>query len=278
MARQGRQSKSRRRRRRRNRGGAPTVLILLCVVVAVVAILTAMTIFFKVRRVALSGETRYTQEEITVASGLHDGDNLILFNKFRAIDRIFAACPYLDTVRMRRRLPDTVEIFVTECVPVAVVEDTASTIPDPKNADKQIPIGGTGKWLMDVNGKLLEQVPSRLSGLCYLKGLTLKEPKIGKYVVFSDEDLQKPVFLLLNTAKDDGILQDIGEIDFSELYNIRFTYTERFTVAIGSTEELEKKMRYLRLITEDKLSANAVGVIDLSDTQKARFIPSTNER
>lgn len=276
MAKQGKQAKLRRRRRRRNRGGAPTLLILLCVLVAVVAILTAMTIFFKVRRVVIQGDTRYTQEEITIASGLHDGDNLILFNKFRAIDGIFSACPYLDTIKMRRRLPDTVEIVVTECVPVAVVEDEPFEEPDPKDSTKLIARGGTGKWLIDIRGKLLEQVSARPLNLCYLKGMTLKDPKIGTTVDFFNEDLQKPVFLLLNTAKDDDILQDIGEIDFSELYNIRFSYTQRFTVHLGSADDLEKKIRYLRLITEDKLSSNAVGVIDLSDTQTARFIPSTN--
>ena len=277
MAKQRRQSKSRRRRRRSTRGGAPAVLVLLCIVVAVAAILTAMTIFFKVRSITLTGETRYSAQEVAEASGLKEGDNLILFNKFRAIGSVFDACPYLHTVQMRRRLPDTVEIIVTECVPAGVIEDQFTSVPDPKNKDKTIRIGGTGKWLIDIEGKLLEQVHEVPEGLCYLRGLTLKEPKIGKYANFSDEDLQKPVFLLLNTAKDNDILPDIGEIDFSEPYNIRFTYTDRFTVAIGSTEELEKKIRYLRLITEEKLGANVTGLIDVSDTQKARFVPAANE-
>ena len=98
--------KTKRRRRRRRRGGTPAALILLCLVVAAAAILTATTVFFKVRDIRLSGSTRYSLAEITEASGLKTGDNLILFDKFSAIDRIFAACPYLDTVQMRRRLPD----------------------------------------------------------------------------------------------------------------------------------------------------------------------------
>ena len=111
--------KTKRRRRRRRRGGTPAALILLCLVVAAAAILTATTVFFKVRDIRLSGSTRYSLAEITEASGLKTGDNLILFDKFSAIDRIFAACPYLDTVQMRRRLPDTIEITVTDCVPRA---------------------------------------------------------------------------------------------------------------------------------------------------------------
>ena len=277
MAKQRRQSKSRRRRRRSTRGGAPAVMVLLCIVVAVAAILTAMTIFFKVRNITLTGEIRYPAEMVAAASGLKDGDNLILFNKFRAISNVFDACPYLHTVQMRRRLPDTVEIIVTECVPAGVIEDEFALVPDPKDKDKTLRLGGTGKWLIDIDGKLLEQVDEVSEGLCYLQGLTLKAPKIGKYANFSDEDLQKPVFLLLNTAKDNGILPDIGGIDFSEPYNIRFTYTDRFSVAIGSTEELGKKIRYLRLITEEKLGANVTGLIDISDTQKARFIPAASE-
>ena len=80
----------------------------------------------------------------------------------------------------------------------------------------------------------------------------------------------------MNTAADDGILQDIGEVDFSRQYDISFTYLNRFTVKIGSTENLEEKLCYLHLIVEDKLGANARGTLDLSDVRTARFIPTTD--
>ena len=99
---------------------------------------------------------------------------------------------------------------------------------------------------------------------------------MGTYVKFFEEDDQKPVFLLLNTAKDDGILQDIGEMDFTEHYKIEFTYQGRFRVVLGSTEELSLKLRYLHMITEEKLGTNVRGTLDLSDVQTARFIPSTD--
>ena len=67
-----------------------------------------------------------------------------------------------------------------------------------------------------------------------------------------------------------------GEMDLSEQYNIRFTYLGRFTVKLGSTEELAKKLRFLHAIVEEKLEPNVSGVIDLSDPQKARFVPKNN--
>ena len=277
MAQRKGQSKERRRRRRARRGGAPTVLILLCLLVGVVAIITAMTIFFKVQTFTLTGDTRYSEEHIIQASGLEPGDNLVLFDKFSIIDQIFDACPYLDTVQMRRHYPDEVEIIVTECVAVAVIEDEKTEIPDPKDETKMVTVGGTGRWLIDRNGKLLEKTPSsKPTDLTRIYGVTLKDPQIGKYVEILQEDTKKPLFLLLNTAEDDGILQDIGGMDFSRQYDIRFNYLGRFTVEIGSADNLDKKLRYLHTIIEEKLGANARGTLDLSDVQTARFIPTTD--
>lgn len=273
----GSSNKKRRRSRRARRGGAPAVLILLCLLVGTVAIITAMTIFFKIRTITLTGDTRYSEEYVAQASGLEPGDNLILFNKFAAIDSIFRACPYLDTVQMRRRYPDGIEILVTECVPAAVLEDAPDTAPDPKDPEKTLPVGGTGSWLISLDGKLLEKTAvSAQYTLTRISGITLSQPEVGKYANFFDEDDKKPLFLLLNTAADDGILQDIGEVDFSRQYDISFTYLNRFTVKIGSTENLEEKLCYLHLIVEDKLGANARGTLDLSDVRTARFIPTTD--
>ena len=65
-------------------------------------------------------------------------------------------------------------------------------------------------------------------------------------------------------------------MDFSKQYDIRFNYLERFTVEIGSTENLDRKLQYLHTIIEEKLGDNARGTLDLSDIQTARFIPTTD--
>ncbi len=281
MAKQRRKTdQSRRRRRRARRGGTPTVLVLLCALVALVAIITAMTIFFKVQTFTITGDTRYSKEQLVEAAGIQTGDNLILFDKFGAIDRMFDAFPYLDTVQMRRRYPDRIEIIVTECQPLFLLKDEPDVMPDPEEENATLPIGGTGWWLVDPKGKLLERVRAEdQPGMTRVTGITLLKPESGEMAKFFREDTQKPLFLLLNTAKDDGILQDIGGVDFSQPYNIRFDYRERFQVKLGSTEDLEKKLRCLHDITENKLGSNARGVLDVSDiavTQTANFIPSND--
>lgn len=247
------------RKRRRRRSGTPVLLVLLCVIIAAVAVITAMTIFFKIGQIQLTGDTRYTRQQVAEATGLELGGNLILFDKNTVLRRLRESCPYLDSIQVRRRLPDTVEVIVTECVPAAAIRWEG------------------GWWLIDREGKLLErQTSAPQNSLTEITGLTLVEPKAGAFAEIFEEDAKKPMILLLNTAEDDGILQDIGAMDFFQQYDIRFTYTERFTVKLGSTEELEKKLRFLHVIVEEKLGQNVTGEIDLSDPQKARFVPKNN--
>ncbi|MBR5537299.1 MAG: FtsQ-type POTRA domain-containing protein [Clostridia bacterium] len=275
MAQRKGQSKQRRRRRRARRDGTPTVLILLCLLLTVVAIILAATLFFKIETITLTGDTRYNRDYVAQASGLEIGDNLVLFDKISVKNGIYEVCPYLDTVQILRRYPSGIEIIVTECEPVAVICDEKTEIPDPEDDSKTITTGLTGCWLMDRNGKLLENIPStRNPELTRIYGVTLVSPKEGESVEILQEDTKKPLFLLLNTAEDDGILQDIGGMDFAEPYAIRFNYLGRFVVKVGSTEDLDVKMRYLHLIVEEKLSSNAAGTLDLSDVQTARFIPN----
>ena len=275
MAQRKGQSKQRRRRRRARRDGTPTVLVLLCLLLTVVSIILAATLFFKIETVTLTGDTRYSQQHVAEASGLKAGDNLVLFDKISVKAGIYEACPYLDTVQIRRRYPSGIEIIVTECEPVAVIQDEKAEIPDPEDDTKTVTIGETGCWLMDRNGKLRERIPySQPSELPRIYGLTLTDPKIGTSAEILQEDAKKPLFLLLNTAEDDGILQDIGGMDFAEPYAIRFNYLNRFVVKLGSTEDLDVKLRYLHLIVEEKLGSNAAGTLDLSDIQTARFIPN----
>ena len=129
MAQRKGQSKQRRRRRRARRDGTPTVLVLLCLILTVVAMILAATIFFKIETITLTGSTRYSQQHVAEASGLKTGDNLVLFDKISVKEGIYQACPYLDTVQIRRRYPSGIEIIVTECEPVAIIQDEKAEVP-----------------------------------------------------------------------------------------------------------------------------------------------------
>lgn len=245
-----------RRRRRRRSGHVRTVLALFCTVVTIAAMLCAATVFFRVGEIRVVGISPYPDEQIISAAGIETGSSLIFFEKNRAIRQLFAECPYLETVRIRRSYPDTLEIIVTQSTPVAVLQS------------------GDAYYVMSTTGKILQKTrqPEK-AGLCLVTGVQLESPTVGKTAKFSSEETKKPLILALNTFLENDILEEIGTVCLEELYDITFTYTDRFTVKIGTTDDLDRKIRYMQTLITEKISSTARGTIDVSDVRTARFIP-----
>jgi len=250
-------ARSRKRRRRKHTG---RIFGILLGFVLIVAAFTAITIFFKVSDVVVVGESRYTSDEIIELSGIEKGDNLFLINKFAAIDRIFDKLYYLDEIRMRRHLPGTIEITVTECVPIAAIQKDG------------------GYLIVDIKGKILEENALADEGrLTIVKGAQIGDSEIGHRIVLSDENQDSILFELLNKLQSDDILKNIQEIDITKLYEIKFMYQDRFKVMFGMPEEIEKKIKFLKYVVEEKLASNETGTIDITDASTVRFIPGDTD-
>ena len=92
---------------RRRRGSLSFLYKLLSMLVICGAIVAALTLFFRVNTVVVSGQQRYTQQQILAASGIQTGDNLFLLNKYDVANQIIGELPYIETIRINRKLPDT---------------------------------------------------------------------------------------------------------------------------------------------------------------------------
>lgn len=78
---------------------------LLCILLIAGAVVAALTVFFKVQSITVSGNARYTSEEIIAASGIEIEDNLFLLNKYSAAQAIFEKLPYVEEATINRALP-----------------------------------------------------------------------------------------------------------------------------------------------------------------------------
>ena len=79
--------------RRRRRGSVGFLYKMLSVLVICTAIIAALTLFFRVNAIQVSGQQRYTDEQVQEASGIQIGDNLFLLNKYDAAGKIVEALP-----------------------------------------------------------------------------------------------------------------------------------------------------------------------------------------
>ncbi len=111
--------KKRKRRRRRNKGRFSFLLKGLTILAVFAAMTMGATVFFQLEQVAVTGNTRYTQQEIERISGLCQGDNLFRINKYEIKEDILQALPYVEDVNITRRLPNTIQIEIQEWDAVA---------------------------------------------------------------------------------------------------------------------------------------------------------------
>ena len=133
MARQRRHPRSK-RRRGRFRG----LYKLLSILLIAAAVVLAGVVFFRVNSVEVTGNVRYTAAEVIAASGIEMGDNLVVLPRSRVSAAICANLPYVESVSVKKALPDGVVLVVTERVAAASVESAE------------------GRWLVSAQGKLLE--------------------------------------------------------------------------------------------------------------------------
>lgn len=226
---------------------------VLSVLVIVIAVVAGSIVFFRVSDVEVEGVSRYTPEEIEAASGIQEGDNLFLLNKFEIQDEIGAKLIYVDQVHIRRRLPSTIQVEVVECVPAAALEDKTT---------------GTW-WLVSTKGKLLEENTDP-EGRMQIVGLSLVEPKLGEPMQVEDgQRIQKKAMeeLLMAMSRRE-MLEQGRKIDLSSASMIKLWYADRLEVRLKLTADFDYQMRMLSTVMEDyvcnKWDEGDTGTLDVT--------------
>ena len=250
-------AKRRRYNHKRRRGSFSFLYKLLAFVLICTAIALALTLFFRIRTIQVSGNDRYTREEIIAAAEVAEGDNLFLMNKYNAAERIRKALPYIETVQFRRMLPDGLSIVVTECAdPAAVVQD------------------GKAYLLCDTGNIVDEMAASAARGRMQVKGLTLTDPAVGAQAQAAEgQELTLERLLELMKALDSrGMTGDVSQLDMNDASQLTLRYLDRFDVYFPWDADYGYKLDYLLAVVE-KLEVNEKGIINMMQEGKARFIP-----
>ena len=244
------------KKHRRRSGSFIWSLFTFCIVIG--AIVAAVTVFLKVADVQVSGSTRYSAEDIVKTSGIETGDNMFMINKFEVANAILEEYPYIEQIKIRRKLPDTFTFEITERIAVAYVEVSRT------------------RWLIDSNGYILEMVAKgEETKVPKVSGCEVVTPRAGSELVLKQEE-QLPVLKeVLATLRYTGMYRDINRIEIGKLYDINLVYGNRFLVALGDTSSLSKKIEMLRAVIAE-LTDFDKGTINVSAVKEARFRPDAN--
>jgi cell division protein FtsQ len=227
--------------------------LVICGVVVV-----ALTLFFRVDTVAVTGEARYTEAEVVAATGVQQGDNLFLLNKRDVDTRIKQKLPYVEDTRINKKLPDTLLVeIVKECkTPLAVIQDGSA-------------------WLVSSRGKIVEQRDAGDAGECgVISGCQLLAPSVGTTIALSTEyaSQQQSLLDLLKALESAGMLDQVDGIRLDDLSILTMDYGGRFAVELPYNGDYERKLRALQVVV-DTLETNQSGTVQMTwENGEVRFI------
>ena len=252
MARQRRHPRSKRRR-----GRFSGLYKLLSILLVVAAVVLACVVFFRVNSVEVTGNARYTAAEVIKASGIQMGDNLITLPRSRVSASICAQLPYVESVSIRKALPDGVVLSVTERVAAASVESAE------------------GRWLASAQGKLLEKDNGGVD-VIQITGLTAAGPYAGGMIQAAEgeETTLRYVGELLAELESRGLLGQCTALDCSAatsmtldwgIYRVKLPRGGDYSYYLSLTQAA---------LDSGKLPEGVAGTLDLTITEgKVNFKP-----
>ena len=248
------------------------LLYLATVAAVVLAVVLGMSIFFKIGQVNVSGAEKYTPWEIKEASGIQDGDPLLSISEAKITARIRTKLPYVGDVRIGIKLPDMVNIEITELQVVYAIEDVRSDW-----------------WLLDATGKVVDTTDSAAAkNHTRILGVRIQVPEIGTQSVAADVKVetqattetdvpvatmpQIPGSQLLDAAvqvlsalEENGVMGVVDNVDVSDPENLILWYGDRYQVSLGDVSRLPYKIASMKAAIE-KMGDYQTGLLDVSFT------------
>ena len=242
------------------------VIQLATVLAVVLALVMGLSVFFKVETITVTGAETYSAWAVREASGISEGDNLLTFSKARAGSQIKANLPYVKTVRIGIKLPDTVNIMIEE-------EEVVYSI---KASD------GTW-WLMTSGGRVVEQTSgAAATGYTQVLGVTLESP-IAQQQAVAQEDVPTETdefgelipltvtgaqrlniaMQILKALEANDIVGEAASVDVTRVEDIILWYGTRYQVNLGDSSRLAYKIDCMNDVVL-QMSDYQSGILDIS--------------
>ena len=247
------------------------LLQLLIICASVLAMVMALSVFFKVEVIKVSGAKAYSEWDVREASGIEIGDNLLTFSEPRASGQIQAKLPYVNEVRIGIKLPDTVIIYIEE-LEVAYAAKCSNGI----------------WWLITSEGRVVEQIDDvRAESYTQIEGITLDNPVVNESAVALEDSPQgidpsqsteetqvvtvtnaqrlSAALTILQALENNGIVGEAASVNVTNLNAIVLWYGTRFQVNLGDISNVDVKIAWMNTAI-GQLSEYDRGILDVSFT------------
>ena len=247
-------------RKPRRKSKSAAVYLPIAVVLISALVICGTSVFLRIIRIEVIGASKYSASDIILLSGIKTGDNLMLVKSRSASNKIRSEMPYINDVSIKYSLPDTVRIVVSETTAIAAVSYHGELA------------------LIDTTGRILEMTDTAPAGLVEIRGFSPVDATVGngmKAATGDDTRLQQLKDVL--TAIDEaGMRNDVPYLDVSNIVYITIGYMDRFTVILGTTDNIRYKLDSLPESLADietRPDGDGAWTIDLTVRGQQRWAP-----
>lgn len=248
----------RQNKKRKLKRGVRNFLITAGIVfgVAVIGAILSLTVFFNIASISITGSGTYSEEQIEQLCDINIGDNMFLIDKDKCRERLTAELPYIYDAAIKRKLPDTISIEITEAQPAYMI----------KNDDKTY-------TLLDDNLKVLENASkNKYDGAVTITQAIPVSNDPGHIIEFENEDTLNCIKSIVAAIKEIKIT-DVSGISSSDKNNNSILYKNRITFELGDCSDLENKLyKALAAVEElDKKNDKVKGKLNVSNGNQIYF-------
>lgn len=253
-------------KRRKRRRWIGYVAFLALVLTGAAALCLAM--FFRTKEIIVTGNDRYTREELVSASGIQLEQNIFSVDRERTAAQIKSVFSYLEKVEIIPVMPTTVEIRVVESVPQLMVVNSAESYSLLSTggrvieqclglAGEELPlvIGTNFSWCQQ--GIYPEELPPEVTNHRH------KEHREATDQELEAVRVMRTLRYVTASAEATGFT-GISYIDVHDDLSTAILWDKRVLIRLGTELELDRKLTFAKAILEEQLEEDFVGIIDVS--------------
>lgn len=226
------------------------VLTLIIVIIGV-SIYVALSPLFNIKEINVTGNSKLSKEEIISLSELKTDENTFKVSKKNIKNKVKANA-YIENVKIRRKLPDKVEIIVVERV-----------------ATYMIPFANSYIYINN-QGYMLE-ITSQKAEMPAIVGISTPEEELHEGQRLISEDLVKlgEVLQIMESANANELVDLITKIDISNRQDYILTLEkEKKVIHLGDVSNLSTKMAYVKKILNDEKGVEGEILVNTDLTNK----------
>lgn len=231
-------------------------MILLAAFIIYACYYFSQSPFFSIQKIEVAGQKHLSATEIISGSGLHTGVNIFQVNLDQAEKRLLAN-PWIESVAIRRKLPQTIQIAVKERQPSAILLTDQ-------------------RWLvLDRNGVCIDSVNSlRLYNLPIITGIKPDSTEPGKLASAS------PLLMPVLTALGLDVENFFSEVNIADGNNLVAYTRDSVPVLLGKCEGLHAKLVTAQSLMVNNSNSGTVMYVDLRSAQApaVKYLETGNQQ